>query len=869
MSPRPTDETQPLPIDEVLPELVEQLRRRTAVVLTAPAGAGKSTRVPLALLAAGLLPEDAPRLLMLQPRRLAARAVARRMAHTLGESAGGTVGYQVRFERRASERTRVEVVTEGILTRRLLQDPLLEGVGCVILDELHERSVHVDLALALLRELQEVRPELRLVAMSATLDAAPVAAYLGGCDHVACEARTHPLTVTYHGRDELGRRPLEQQVHGALSTLMRGDHDDGGDLLVFLPGAAAILRTRAHLEEQGLPGDPELVPLYGALSAEDQDRVLMPAAGGGRRVILSTNIAETSLTVPRVTAVVDSGLVKRLRYDPGIGMDRLELGRVSRQSAEQRAGRAGRTSPGRARRLWTEADGAGLLRAETPELMRVDLAPALLALLAFSPGDPRRFAFFEPPPAASLEAGLALLRMLGAVREEDARVELTALGQRLAAYPLHPRVGALLEAARGEGLDAEGALLGALLGERDLLRRDAGPSPTVASDLLHRRDLFLQLERARFAKGRARALGIDPRAAHAIRQARDQLLRLAGAPGVPGEEVDEVDEARLLRLVLAGYPDRVCRRRQPGKPEAVMVGGRGVTLAESSGVREGELFVALRADAGRRGLHATSQVHVASAVDEAALDAAFPGLVATREEVLFDERQGAVVRRSTRRFADLTLAETQGTPPAERAAKLLAQAAAERLELVFCPDAAAEQLRARLRLAAAHLRDARAPWPDVGDEGLRALLPGLCQGRRSLDELRGVDWAAQLRGRLTHAQRALLDRELPARLRVPSGREHAVDYTRDPPVLAVKLQEVFGLADTPTVARGRVRLLLHLLAPNGRPVQVTQDLRSFWDRTYAAVRKDLRGRYPKHPWPEDPWSAPPTARTKKQKRGRS
>jgi ATP-dependent RNA helicase HrpB len=852
----------PLPIDEVLPHLCDVLRRRAAAVLVAPTGAGKSTRVPLALLGAGVAADGL--IVMLQPRRLAARAVARRMAELLDEPPGQTVGYQVRFERCASAQTRVLVVTEGILTRRLLHDPLLEGVGCVILDELHERSVHVDLALAFLRELQEARPELKLVAMSATLDAAPVAAYLNDCAQVRCEVRAHPLAVTYHRHQSLAARPLAQQVHGALLTLMRGAQDDGGDLLVFLPGAAQIQRTRALLAREGLPGDPELVALYGALSASEQDRALRPRAGQ-RRVVLATNIAETSLTVPGVTAVVDSGLVKRLRYDPGLGLDRLEQGRVSRQSADQRAGRAGRTAPGRVRRLWTEADQAGLAEAETPELQRVDLAPALLALLAFAPGDPRRFDFFERPPDSALSAGLELLELLGALSASGGgRLSLSPRGQRLAALPLHPRVGALIASAREAGLGPEGALLGALLGERDLLLHGHAAVPTGRSDLLHRRDLFLELQRTRFSEAAARRRGVDVRAARAVQQARDQLLGLIDAK--PDAGAYSADEARLLELVLAGYPDRVCRRREPGRPGAVMVGGRGVELDASSGVREAELFVALSADAGRRGLHSTSLVRLASAVDEAALASRFSELISTQEELVFDEQQEAVVSRRRRRFVDLVLADEPGpAPDPAQTAALLAAAAAERFERLFAPDKEATQLLGRLRLAAAHLARGQQAWPDVSPAGLQALLPELCYGKRSLQELRGIDWAAELSGRLSHAQRALLDGELPPRLPVPSGRAKIIDYSVDPPVLAVKLQELFGQTETPAVARGKVRLLLHLLAPSGRPVQVTQDLRSFWDRTYAEVRKDLRGRYPKHPWPEDPYTAPATSRTKRRR----
>ena len=852
----------PLPIDAILPEVVDHLQTSRAVVLTAPPGSGKTTRVPPALLEAKL--NQGGRIVLLQPRRLAARAVARMMARGMDQPVGQTVGYRVRFDDCSRPATRILVVTEGILTRWLLSDPLLEGVGCVILDEFHERSVHSDLALAFLREVMEAREDLRLVVMSATLEAGPVAQFLGQCPTVSADLRTFPLTVSY--LPQPAREALPRTVRSGLGRLLR-QGDDGGDLLVFLPGAPEIRRTMACLEEQPLPLDADLIPLYGALSAREQDRALVP--GQRRRVVLATNIAETSLTVPGVTTVLDSGLVKQLRYDPHTGLDRLELRQISKSSAKQRSGRAGRVAPGRALRLWTAAEQAALAPAEVPEIQRLDLCPVLLSVLSFHPGDPRQFKFFQGPDNAALEAALELLRLLGAVPPREHR--LTGVGKRLASLPVHPRVGTLLEEARRRGLAAEGALLAALLAERDPLMRSGGRDPalpTTDSDLLYRLELMQELDAAGPQDSAARRLGLDPRSARQVLAARDQLLRRARPPrratSLPSSGVER--QRQLRQLVLAGFPDRVCRRREPGKPEAVMVGGRGVRLAPTSGVRDEELFVALEAEAGRRGLHSVSRVRVASAVDPADLKQLFPGQIRQVEEALFDPQACAVVGARRCYFGDLLLWEQKGAAvDPQRAAGLLHDAAQGRFGEVFSPDRDGQQLLARLRFAALHLPEE--PWPDVSPEGLRGpLLAELCHGRRSFQDLLRLDWAAELSSRLTHTQRRLLRDEVPERVLVPSGRDARIDYvaaerSAGPPVLAVKLQEVFGWSETPCIARGRVPLLMHLLAPNGRPAQVTRDLRSFWDEGYALVRKDLRGRYPKHPWPEDPWTAKATART--------
>ena len=835
-----------MPIDEVLPDLIAALRRAPACVLQAPPGAGKTTRVPLALLDAGFTGG----ILLLEPRRVAARAAATQIAALRGEKPGGVVGYQVRFDAKTSAATRILVVTEGILTRRFRDDPLLEGTGVVLLDEFHERSIFTDLSLAFLRELLEVRDDLKVVVMSATLDAAAVAAYLGGAPVVTARGRPFPVAIEHV--EQKDDRYLDVQVAAAVRRVLRAPDDDGGDVLCFLPGAPEIRRAQERLTEAGL--DVDVVPLYGALPPDEQDRALRP--GPRRRIVLATNVAETSLTLPGVTAVVDTGLVKIARHDPATGQDRLVLSKIAKDNAEQRAGRAGRVRPGRALRLWTKVEHEQMARSVEPEIRRVDLASPLLDVLAFHPGDPRAFRFFEAPPAASIERATSLLALLGAV--DASTWSLTPRGRQLAALPLHPRVGAvLLEAARLDVVE-EGALYAALLGERDLLLRGPGraAAPTSDSDLAHRADLFRELEDARFSPALAQRLDVDPRAAREVKAARDDLLRAARALRTP--RVEAAPGTRYARMLLAGFPDRVCRRRRPGEPDAVMVGGRGAKLAPESGVRDAPLFLALDVDGGPAG---TSVVRVAAAIDEATLADVFPAHVRTVDAAVFDDARGAMIGARRRLFVDLVLAEKTGVAvDADAIAAGLADAFRARWAQAFSPDERTQRLIERARFAARVVPDEE--WPDVSDDGLRALVDELARGRRTLDDVARADWADAILQRVPYRVRQRLDEVAPERVAVPTGNEIRVDYSGDAPVLAVRVQELFGLAQTPRVANGRVPLRLHLLSPGYKPVQVTEDLASFWTTTYAEVRKELRARYPKHSWPDDPWTARPTARAK-------
>ncbi|MBI5478021.1 MAG: DEAD/DEAH box helicase [Deltaproteobacteria bacterium] len=851
----------PLPIDEALPAVVAALRAHPAVVVKAPPGAGKTTRVPPALLAAGLA--GTRRIVVLEPRRLAARAAARRIAQEQGFSVGEQVGFQVRLERAAGPRTRILVVTEGILGRMLADDPFIEDVALVVFDEFHERSVHTDLALALCRAAQGAgRADLKLCVLSATLQTGPVAAYLGGCPVVESAGRPFPVTVE-HLPERDARPPAEVAAAGVRRVLPR----TSGDVLVFLPGVGEIRRTAALLESHAAAHGLAVTPLYGDLSSAEQDAALCP--GPRRKIVLATNGAESSVTVAGVTAVVDSGLARVLRYDPALGLDRLELGRISRASATQRTGRAGREGPGLALRLWTAPEEATLRDEEEPEIRRVDLAAPALTLRAWGASDLERFDWFERPDGEALGRALELLERLGAL-EHGA---LTPLGRTMARLPAHPRVARLLCAGHRLGHLEDAALAGALLQERDPLRRRAvppgsGPRSRSDSDVIDRlyalrggagtdggRRGARGHDRGDAAHGDDDAAALDAGRARFIRRAGDQLAALTRRelrdPPPPTAPADEA----VMRALLHAYPDRVARRREPGSRRAVMVGGRGVTLADDSAVLDPELFLCVEVDAGRRGERAEGLVRQASLVRREWLPAA---LLETAVETDFDPDAERVVARRRTRYLDLPVAEQAGEPDPGRAAELLAAAVArDPGRALPLGDEEVVRLRARLTCLAAwrpalHL-------PAVDDAALQGLLPTVCAGRRSFAELRRTPLVDVLLGRLDARQRQALEREAPDRLAVPSGSRLRLEYRPgEPPVLRARIQELFGLLDTPRVAGGQVPVLIHLLAPNSRPQQVTSDLRSFWQKTYPEVRKELRARYPKHAWPEDPWTATPT-----------
>lgn len=829
----------PLPIDAVLAELVASLGAQPSVVLQAPAGAGKTTRVPPAILDAGLAGEE--QIVVLQPRRLAARAAAARMASERGGRLGDEIGYQVRFERQASAQTRILAVTDGVFVRRLSEDPFLEGVGVVVFDEFHERSIHTDLALAMVRRVQlELRPELRLVIMSATLDPAPIAAWLGGCPMVRSAGRTYPVEIRYLPHSPQG--PVAPLVARGIESVLG---DAQGDVLAFLPGVGEIHQTERELLAAGNLGTAVIRRLYGDLPLAEQQLVLEP--GTQRKIVLATNVAETSLTIEGVTAVVDSGWARVLRLDPALGLDRLEMTRISRASADQRAGRAGRTARGICLRLWSEREQTGLRDFEMPEIARVDLAGPVLELLAWGERDISRFGWFEQPSANALAQALHLLRRLGAYTDRG----ISELGRQMVRLPVHPRLARALIEGQALGQGSRVALAAALLSDRDPFRqtRHQESDHTSESDVLDRIAALEAFERS--GQRRSDVGEIDAAAVRGVLRARTQLVRLLATTSSRSEQRAESADDAVLRSLFVAFADRLARRRETGSPRAVMVGGRGVRLSPASAVRDASLFVCV--DLGETG-KSESLVRQASAVQREWLS---DGDLRVTIDVEFCHQRERVVAIRRTRLEDLVLEEAMTSLPSDvDPAPLLAEAASEQLEKTLKLDDEATSFLARLDF----LRQAmpELELPILGDDPLRALLPWLCVGRQSFEELRRASALPALKAMLTPAQLAAVDREAPERLRVPSGRVLPLEYEGGrPPRLAVKIQEMFGLGETPRVAGGRIPVLLHLLAPNMRPQQVTSDLASFWKNGYPVVRKELRRRYAKHPWPEDPLSAEP------------
>ena len=822
-----------LPIEPVLPALVAALREAGRAVLQAPPGAGKTTRVPLALLAAGLAPG---RIVMLEPRRLAARAAAERMAETLGEAVGARVGYRIRGEARVSAATRIEVVTEGILTRMLQADPSLAGIGALIFDEFHERSLNADLGLALAWEARAaLRPDLLIVVMSATLDAGPVAAMLGAAPIVTAEGRAFPVETSWLDRP-LGDTRFETAIAGLIADAY--DETEGG-ILAFLPGEAEIRRVAALLQRR-LPEAARLLPLYGAMDFAAQRAAIAPVREG-RKVVLATAIAETSLTIEDIRTVVDGGRARRARFDPGSGMSRLVTERVTKAEAEQRRGRAGRLAPGRCYRLWTRGEEGGLAAHPPAEIEAGDLTGLALELALWGAGSGAGLAFLAPPNPAALAEARALLADLGAL---DAGGRITGHGKALAALPLHPRLGHMLLMAGGP--DARRAAeLAALLAERDPIR--GAPA-----------DLALRLEAIadprRFAA--RHPWTVDRGTVERIRAEAGRLARLARrAPRAEGADAGASPGA----LAALAYPDRIGLARPGAAPRYLLSGGKGAFLAEADPLAGAPLIVATDLDGDPR----EARIRQAAALDEAELRRLHGDRIEWRALCEWSRREGRVVARRQERFGALVLGDR---PWSEAPPEALAAAAAEGVRALGLAalgwTGAAERLRAR----AALLRGQGEDLPDLSDAGLLenldAWLTPHLSGIRNAAGLKAFDPLPALRQYLGWQGVERLDRLAPPDFETPLGRRIAIDYSGEAPEIAVRLQEMFGVTAHPTVGPKRLPLRVTLLSPAGRPLQTTTDLPGFWTTSYADVRKDMRGRYPRHPWPEDPRAADPTLRAK-------
>ncbi|MBR0779492.1 ATP-dependent helicase HrpB [Bradyrhizobium diazoefficiens] len=813
----------PLPIDAVLDDLSRTLEAHNAAVLVAPPGAGKTTRVPLALL-------DAPwarakKIIVLEPRRIAARASADRMAKSLGERAGDTVGYRVRFGSKISRATRIEVVTEGIFTRQIMDDPELSGVAAVLFDEFHERSLDADLGLALARDAQTgLREDLRILVMSATLDGARVARLLGEAPVVESEGRAFPVETRYLGRKT--DAPVERQMADAIAAALRAD---SGSVLAFLPGAAEIRRTQNFLSERVQDASVEIVPLFGALDAAVQDRAIAPAPKGTRKVVLATSIAETSLTIEGVRIVVDSGLARVPRYEPDIGLTRLETVRASRAAVDQRRGRAGRTEPGVCYRLWDEPQTASLAPYTQPEILSADLSSLVLDLAQWGVADPAALSFLDPPPQPAWKEAKSLLEELNAL-DGDGRI--TAEGKSLRALALPPRLARMIVDSHRAGEGEAAAEIAAIITERGL----GGDSV----DLEHRRDQF---RRDR-----------SPRAA----SARDLARRWASQVAASEKAGPQEDLSTGLMLAYA-FPDRVARNR--GNGSFVLANGRGAAVEQTSSLARAP-YIAI---GEMTGTAASGRILLAAQITEADIERHFAEHIETVVEISFDRGAMALRARRKRALHAITLSEaTLAVSPSEDTARIFADglitAGLDRLPW----SKAAKQWRDRVMF----LRKAEGEsWPDLSDEGLIArrddwLVPALYD-KIALKDISPGDLSDALMALLPWQMRARLDREAPTHFEAPTGSVLAIDYEAEQgPTIAVRLQELFGLNTHPSIAAGKVPLVLELLSPAQRPVQVTRDLPGFWRGSYAAVRSDLRGRYPRHPWPDDPATALPTRRAK-------
>lgn len=830
-----------LPIGAVLPDLLAVIERTGTAVLEAPPGAGKTTLVPLALLDAAWLGQQ--KIVMLEPRRLAARAAARRMAQMINEEVGETIGFRTRLETRIGPKTRIEVVTEGILPRMLQSDAALDGVGIVIFDEYHERSLDADLGLALTLETRHyLREELRLLVMSATLDGERVAALIGG-PRVTSEGRSFPVTLRH-----LERPAPEHFEKAVASTVLRALDEEKGSILAFLPGGAEIRRVARQLGDLG-PG-VIVAPLYGDLPPAAQDEAIAPAPAGRRKIVLATAIAETSLTIEGIRIVIDGGLARGPRFDPRTGMTRLVTSRVSQAASEQRRGRAGRLEPGLCYRLWPAFEQAQLAPYAPPEIREADLAPLVLTLAAWGNDEPATLSWLDPPPPPALGQARTLLGELGAL---DTAGRVTEQGRAMAALPLHPRLAHMALEARAQGNGRLAAAIAAVLMERDIIRAAPGKRDT---------DLRLRVELVAERGAQhdlAAELQLDRGGLERARQAARQIERALGLRA--GETIDPLETGRIL---AEAYPDRLAQGRgAPGQFR--LAGGGSAELPPTDALAREEFLAVADLDGARK----TARIFLAAPLSLADIEADFANRIETRDSIEWSSTEEAVLARRRRTLGALVLDDKPlRDPPPERVLAALLSGIRE-LGISALPwTREAETVRRRVEFLARAEPDAG--WPDWSDAALLQTLEDwlgpYLSGITRRAQLGAIDLAATLGAALSFAQRRMLDAHAPTHVTVPSGSRIPIDYAGgETPVLAVRLQEMFGATATPAIASGKMPLLLHLLSPAGRPLQVTRDLKGFWTNSYPQIRGEMRGRYPKHPWPEDPLEAPPTARAKRRR----
>jgi ATP-dependent RNA helicase HrpB len=857
-----------LPVDEIIPELIDALRLGTSAVLQAPPGAGKTTRIPLALLNEPWL--GGKRILMLEPRRLAARSAAYYMARQLDETAGETVGYRVRMESRVSKRTRIEVLTEGVLTRVLQDDPALNGVGLVIFDEFHERSLQADAGLALCIETQAaLRDDLRLLVMSATLAGEAVSALLGHAPIITSTGRSFPVETRYAPPDP--RRATGPAFFDHVAaTSKRALAEEPGSILVFLPGVAEIKRVERLLREAQLGSQTRLCPLYGELSQDAQEQAILPAAAGRRKVVLATAIAETSLTIEGIRVVVDSGWARGPRFDPVSGLTRLATMPASQASAEQRRGRAGRLEPGVCYRLWSEGAHRKLPEYNRPEILDADLASLALDIAQWGVSDPNKLAWLDPPPAAHYAQARELLQELGAL---DDKSNITAHGRLMAQLAMHPRLAHMVLMGIELKLGALACELAALLGERDIVKGERDADLHLRLQVLHT-DSPSPLTLSRRERGSMQMdVHIDGAACARVRTQAEQWRRQlridahdtahAGhSGGLPAQDYTGVllDLDHTGLLLAYAYPDRIAQRRPGGEPRYLLANGRGALFARHEPLSAADYVVAAHLDGAQK----EARIFLAAAITRAELEEYFAGLVTAKDIIEWDGRNECVQARRQRRLGALILDDAPlGNADPQTVTRAMLHGIRDMGMSCLPWNKGLRAWQRRVRFL--HRLEAQR-WPDVCDEHLLATLEAwlapYLNGVMRRAHLDDIDLHAALTGLLSWEQQRALDELAPTQLTVPSGSRIPIDYDHDPPVLAVRLQEMFGLKDTPRIAGGRVALLLHLLSPAQRPVQVTQDLAGFWARSYHDVKKDLKGRYPKHYWPDDPLQAQATARAK-------